>query len=113
MQHHDDGNTNAAVEPADVVEALHEDETAEDRYPPIYRDGQLCLSAMMEESVTWIDVAPEDDVNSPKHSDQRADDNAGAADDENQEPIPAHFRHISQQQRAPGIVLGMPKCLSC
>lgn len=95
----------------DSVEETPE-EAPEDRFPPKYRNGHLCLGAMMQESVTWIEVDPEDDYNSPKHSDQIANEIPEADEHENDGRVPPHMRDISRQQKAGGIVEGMPKCLS-
>lgn len=78
------------------------------------REGQghahICLGELMEESVTWIEVPWEDDVNSPKQCDQvqaMEEEEEGAATE-----VPAAMKDIYRQQKAPGIVAGMQKCLS-
>lgn len=77
---------------------------------PRFRDGHLCLGEMMEESVTWIDVDTDDDCHSPKNGEQG---DAGPCEDAEEGGCehPA-LKHIARQQRAPGLVDGMPKCLS-
>jgi hypothetical protein len=82
---------------------------------PRSRPKHICLGDMMEESLSWVDVDSEDDSISPKHADlmqlaamQEAQEQAEHAE----QPVPPGFEAIARQQRAPGIVEGMPKCLS-
>lgn len=82
-------------------------------WSPRYRNGHPCLGDMMEESITWIEVDSEDDQHSPKHADQnqvkQPEPECEWEGDDNVHPA---MQAIARQQRAPGVVLGMPKCLS-
>eukprot|EP00930_Biecheleria_cincta_P070480 TRINITY_DN58119_c0_g1_i1.p1 TRINITY_DN58119_c0_g1~~TRINITY_DN58119_c0_g1_i1.p1 ORF type:complete len:461 (+),score=63.46 TRINITY_DN58119_c0_g1_i1:59-1384(+) len=68
------------------------------------------LGDMLEQSVTWVEPdSDEDDVHSPKQSDQQLgpEDPQGSAED-----LHPAMKAIHRQQKAPGIVVGMPKCFS-
>merc|ERR1712167_219384 len=82
-------------------------------FSPKFRNGHPCLGDMMEESITWMDVDSEDDQHSPKQSDQHQnvpEDHGGAGEGDG--CVHLAMQAIVCQQRAPGIVVGMPKCLS-
>lgn len=67
------------------------------------------LGDMLEQSVTWVEPdSEEDDVHSPKQSDQPAPEDPEAS----AEDLHPAMKAIQRQQKAPGIVVGMPKCLS-
>jgi hypothetical protein len=72
----------------------------------------VCLGDLMEESISWIDVDSEDDQTSPKQSDLMQAAAMQEEQEQVQEPMPRGFEAIARQQRAPGIVAGMCKCLS-
>eukprot|EP00929_Paragymnodinium_shiwhaense_P002085 TRINITY_DN10228_c0_g1_i6.p3 TRINITY_DN10228_c0_g1~~TRINITY_DN10228_c0_g1_i6.p3 ORF type:complete len:120 (-),score=23.26 TRINITY_DN10228_c0_g1_i6:220-579(-) len=93
-----------AEEEAQHAEDLHV------RFPPRFRNGHPCLGDMMEESISWIEVDSDDDVHSPKQSVQHMPD----CEDDEGEPCEVHpaMRAIAVQQKAPGIIEGMPKFLS-
>jgi hypothetical protein len=80
-------------------------------YLPRERPTHICLGDMLEESVSWLDVDSEDDQNSPKKADLLAAMEEEEAMVEEQ-PMPRGFEAIARQQKAPGIVEGMCKCLS-
>lgn len=79
------------------------------------RQGQghahICLGDVMEESISWLELDSEDDeLASPK-----ACDMVQVVEEEEEgepQPMPAALRDIHRQQKAPGIVAGMQKCLS-
>lgn len=82
------------------------DETAEDASTD-WRSDRVCLSYLLEQSVTWIEPeSDEDDFHSPKASLQKP------PDEEDEEEAHPAMKAIARQQRAPGIVEGLPKCLS-
>eukprot|EP00434_Breviolum_minutum_P044994 symbB.v1.2.040253.t1/scaffold7102.1/size13317/1 len=68
-----------------------------------WRSPQVCLGYLLEQSVTWIEPDSDDDLHSPKASLQHPE--------EEEEQHPA-MKAIARQQRAPGLVPGLPKCLS-
>lgn len=68
-----------------------------------WRSPQVCLGYLLEQSVTWIEPDSDDDLHSPKASLQHPEE------DEEQHPA---MKAIARQQRAPGLVEGLPKCLS-
>jgi len=91
------------------AEGMSPAEEKEDENEPRadWRSPKVCLSYLLEQSVTWIDPeSDEDDFHSPKASLQQPPD-----EDEELEVHPG-MKAIAQQQRAPGIVEGLPKCLS-
>ncbi|CAE7173875.1 HERC6, partial [Symbiodinium pilosum] len=72
-----------------------------------WRSPKVCLSYLLGQSVTWIEPeSDEDDFHSPKASLQKP------PDEEDEEEAHPGMKAIAQQQRAPGIVEGLPKCLS-
>lgn len=81
--------------------------------PPKYRHGSLWLGGMMNESTTWFDVGSDseaeesDDEEKNKHAEE--DEEAPQGSDS---PLPLGMAGIRQQQAAPGIIEGLPKCLS-
>lgn len=84
------------------------------RLPPRYRNGNLCLGDMMDESITWLEPSTDSEMGSPKR-DQTADVDVPEEDDSDSDG--EQFRKqglkaIARQQNAPGILSGMPKCLS-
>lgn len=68
-----------------------------------WRSPQVCLGYLLEQSVTWIEPDSDDDLHSPNASLQHPEE------DEEQHPA---MKAIARQQRAPGLVEGLPKCLS-
>lgn len=68
-----------------------------------WRSPQVCLGYLLEQSVTWLEPESDDDLHSPKASVPPAE--------EEEDPHPA-MKAIARQQRAPGLVEGLPKCLS-
>merc|ERR1712066_1033197 len=72
----------------------------------------VCLGDLMEESISWIDVDSEDDQTSPKQSDLMQAAAMQEEQEQVEEPMPRGYEAIARQQRAPGIVVGMCKCLS-
>jgi len=83
------------------------DETVECDASTDWRSDRVCLSYLLEQSVTWIEPeSDEDDFHSPKASLQKP------PDEEDEEEAHPAMKAIARQQRAPGIVEGLPKCLS-
>jgi len=74
----------------------------------------ICLGDLMEESLSWVDVDSDDDRTSPKQSDmmQLMAMEEAQAQEQAEEPMPRGYEAIVRQQKAPGIVEGLPKCLS-
>lgn len=79
-------------------------------YPPGPGHANICLGDIMEESVTWIEVDYEDDVNSPKAIDHQQV--CVVQEEDAEEVVPSGLKDVYRQQNAPGIVAGMQKCLS-
>lgn len=81
--------------------------------PPIMTEEAIMaptLGDMLEQSVTWVEPdSDEDDVHSPKQSDQQPGPEDPEASAEDLHPA---MKAIHRQQKAPGIVAGMAKCLS-
>lgn len=80
---------------------------------PVYRDGSLCLGEMMQESITWVEVDSEDgedDFLTPKASLMMEDPPNQASEVDGY--LAQGMKVIAMQQRAPGVLDGMPKCLS-
>jgi hypothetical protein len=67
---------------------------------------------MLEESISWLDVDSEDDQTSPKKVDLLQAYNDMEEDELEEQPMPRGLEAIARQQKAPGIVAGMQKCLS-
>ncbi|CAE7715894.1 HERC6 [Symbiodinium sp. KB8] len=75
------------------------DETAEDASTD-WRSDRVCLSYLLEQSVTWIEPeSDEDDFHSPKASLQKP------PDEEDEEEAHPAMKAIARQQRAPAAVL--------
>jgi len=80
---------------------------------PRERPAHVCLGDMLEESVSWLDVDSEEDRNSPKQADLLQAYNEAMEEEMAEERcMPRGFEAIARQQKAPGIVEGMCKCLS-
>jgi hypothetical protein len=80
---------------------------------PRERPSHVCLGDMLEESVSWLDVDSEDDQTSPKQADlMQAYNEAMEEEMAEERAMPRGFEAIARQQKAPGIVEGMCKCLS-
>jgi hypothetical protein len=71
----------------------------------------ICLGDLMEESISWLEVDSEDDVNSPKQSDMvqatEETEEAGAEEPE----VPSCLKDVYRQQNA-AQQAGIAKCLS-
>ncbi|CAJ1430912.1 unnamed protein product [Effrenium voratum] len=96
------GPVHPSVEPGAIRKAILDD-SEQAAIDVDWRSPQVCLGYLLEQSVTWIEPESDDDFHSPKASVQNAE--------EEEETHPA-MKAIARQQRAPGIVEGLPKCLS-
>eukprot|EP00931_Biecheleriopsis_adriatica_P062164 TRINITY_DN37437_c0_g1_i1.p1 TRINITY_DN37437_c0_g1~~TRINITY_DN37437_c0_g1_i1.p1 ORF type:complete len:397 (+),score=89.44 TRINITY_DN37437_c0_g1_i1:93-1193(+) len=78
--------------------------------PPCHwQKDQVCLGDMMEQSVSWFEPEDDDDdCHSPKQSEQRPQQD----EEEEEEEMHPAMKAVARQQKAPGIVPGLPKCLS-
>jgi len=81
---------------------------------PNYGDGHLCLGDMMQESITWVECDSEDEDFTPKASMQL--NNMGQEEEHQASELDGFLAQgmkvIAMQQKAPGVLAGMPKCLS-
>jgi hypothetical protein len=80
-------------------------------YPPPNGHANICLGDLMEESISWLEVDEEDDQHTPKAADKVQiveEEEEGEAE----EAIPSCLKDVYRQQKAPGLVAGMQKCLS-
>jgi hypothetical protein len=92
----------------DASASVLEDSTCLPKERPLH----VCLGDLMDESVSWLDVDSEDDQNSPKQVDLLQAYNEAMEEELDEQPMPRGFEAIARQQKAPGIVEGMRKCLS-
>eukprot|EP00928_Gymnodinium_smaydae_P011375 TRINITY_DN14203_c0_g2_i1.p1 TRINITY_DN14203_c0_g2~~TRINITY_DN14203_c0_g2_i1.p1 ORF type:complete len:610 (+),score=77.68 TRINITY_DN14203_c0_g2_i1:154-1983(+) len=107
----DDGHGGGGEEGA--AESNSEPGASCGRLPPRFRNGFLCLGDMMNESVTWLEPASDSEPGTPKaepaiHGMEEDD----GSDSDGEQYRKQGMKCISRQQRAPGIIDDMPKCLS-
>lgn len=79
---------------------------------PRHGHAHICLGDIMDESITWLEVESEDDQNSPKQCDLVQVEQEEEEEQEGDAAVPSGLKDIYRQQKAPGIVAGMQKCLS-
>merc|ERR1711920_65591 len=89
-----------------------------ERFPKRYRNGHLCLGDVMDESITWLEPSADSEPCSPKEDTrpdmtEMHDEDTEAPELECGEYMKQVMKVVSRQQRAPGIIVGLPKSLSC